>query len=348
MSQGDADVFFMVGVSHHSAPLTIREQVTCDGARIRRLYSALCPRDAVVEILVLGTCNRTEIYAVGNPRSGPEAVVSALLAETGLSPTTWDGIARIHQGEVAVLHFLEVCAGLDSQIVGETEILGQVKDAYRLGTRQGGVGSILHRVCHRAFQAAKWVRSQTGIGSGQVSIGNVAVDLATRIFGDLRRSQVLIVGSGEVGRAVVKALHTRGAGEVRVSSRNPENALALATEVNATPVDFTQWREHLAEVDIAVFSTSAPEFLLSRNLMRATMDKRPGRPVFLIDVAVPRDVEASVDSLGDVFLYNMDDLAAIANENLTQRESEIVRGKTHLRERAGRLQQELALRGITF
>ena len=328
---------FVAGVSHHTAPLDVRERIALDDAGKERLYGFLRDRGATAETLVLSTCNRTEVYGVGDQVACTDALKVFFRRESGISSENWENAFIVRTGEEVIRHLFEVCAGLNSQIVGETEILGQVKAAYRAAADRRLVGPVLHRLFQKGFQASKWVRSHTGIGVGQVSIGNVAVDLAVRMFGHLGASRVMVVGSGEVGAAVVKSLHSRGVGGITVTSRRPAAADALAGEVGAQSLPFEDWSDWLFRFDIIICSTGAPEPILPRAAMASAMRHRPGSPVFLIDVAVPRDVDPLVEGLEDVFLYNMDDLAAIANENLEQRHAEIARCREFLAERARRL-----------
>lgn len=330
-----------VGVSHHTAPLTVREQLTLDETKKGELYERLLAESSLLEVAVLSTCNRIEIYAVPSTGDCPSKVVDHLCDVAGLPRQECDRYSSHSQDLEVAQHLMEVCAGLDSQMIGETEILGQVKQAYQEATERKATGPLLHRLFQKSFQAAKWVRTNTGIGFGQVSLGNVSADLARRIFGQLSASRTLVVGSGQVGADVAKALVSRGVQQVTVTSRTASKAEALAKDIGANAISFDAWTERLSEFDIIVLCTAAPGIVLSSQVVAKAVSKRPSRPLFLIDLAMPRDVEASVSRMPNVFLYTFDDLAAIANNNLDGRKAEIEACRQELRVRSERLWQDL-------
>jgi len=223
---------------------------------------------------------------------------------------------------------------LDSQMLGENEIFGQVKKAYATAQARGSSGPVLNRVFQKTFQAAKQVRSQTAITAGLVSVANVAVDLAGKVFGDLATARVLMLGAGEIGLKSGRAFRSRGPKSLGVASRRLEHAQEVAAELEATALPFAQAMTQLAEFDVVVCSTSAPETIVSPAHVQAAMAVRQGRPLFFIDVALPRDVDAGVAAIENVFLFNLDDLARIATENRTAREAEIVKCTEILQHRA--------------
>jgi len=245
------------------------------------------------------------------------------------------------KGEAVVRHAFEVAAGIDSQMVGETEILGQVKNAYDDALRRKSSGKMLNRVFQKSFQAAKWARTQTGISKGQVNLGNVICELTRRIFGDVAASRLLAIGSGEVAETVLTAFHSRGASAITVTGRSFDKAHALAEEVKGSTLDFSAFRDSLHLFDVVVSSTAGDNHVLSREIVKEALAKRPARPLFLIDLAMPRDVEESVGELENVYLYNLDDVSAIANENLANRKSEVERCKDGLSIRAKRIWDQL-------
>ena len=240
-----------------------------------------------------------------------------------------------------VRHAFEVASGIDSQMVGETEILGQVKEAYEDALRRKSAGKLLNRMFQKSFQAAKWARTHTGISKGQVNLGNVICELTRRIFGDVSSSRLLIVGSGEVAELAMVAFHFRNCHEITVTGRTFENARHLAEKVNAATLDFESFRKSLHLFDVVVTSTAGNDPVLSRETIRSTLSMRPARPLFLIDVAVPRDIDEGVSELENVYLYNMDDVSAIANENLKSRMAEVERCKGALAHRAIRLWEQM-------
>lgn len=277
----------------------------------------------VREALILQTCNRIELYAAADASAQAGALRACLSQATGIDAADFDQYCSLASGEDVVRHLFKVAAGLDSQIVGETEILGQVKAAYAAAQDAGTLGPTLHRLLQKALQAAKWARTHTAISQGQVSLGNVAVELAQRIFGRLTVSRTLVIGSGEVGRDVARAFRSRGVACISIAGRNAERTAALAKLVDGLVIPFAAWQERLPYVDIAIFATSAPGCIIDAAELTAACRQRPRRPLFLIDLAVPRNVDPAAADLSDVFLYNFDDLAGIANENLRNREAEV-------------------------
>ena len=328
------EALVLLGSSHRTAPLEWREGLAVEGPRLAVLYRELHALDEVAECLILNTCNRLEIYGVGFGDRLSRLMADAFCRFQDVDPKELERFGYSKTSEQAVAHIFAVSAGLDSQMIGETEILGQVKDSYRFAVDQKTVGRFLHRVFQKGFQAAKWARNSTAIGRGQVSIGNVAVDLAARIFGDLRRSRVLVVGSGEVGRKTVKALVSRGVKAISVTNRTAAAAKQLADEIGGVAIPYDGWQGSLSEFDIAICSTAAPQTLLDRETVAGAIRQRLRRPLFLIDLAVPRDIDAEVAEVPNVFLYGLDDLATIAEENRRARESELVRCREVLQDRA--------------
>ncbi|MGB1127931.1 MAG: glutamyl-tRNA reductase [Opitutales bacterium] len=329
---------FVLGSSHHQAPLEVRERFALNAEQTLNLQAALGEDPDIRECLVLSTCNRLEIYGITSEESGSEEHVRAKICRRqGIDRELFDRHAYWRTNLDVLQHALEVSAGLDSQMVGETEILGQMKDAYAAAKEAGATGKVLNRVFEKSFQAAKSARTQTGISRGQISIGNVAVDLASRIFGKLNKSRVLLLGSGEVGEKTAQALKSRGISEIAVSSRTFENAHRLAHALNGSAIDFEDFAGQLHRFDIIIGSTAAPGALLSKAVVAEALRMRPDQPLFLIDLALPRDVDPGVEDLDNVYLYNLDDLATIANENLEARTAEIERARKILQAHAWNL-----------
>jgi len=338
---------FVLGSSHNEASLEVREQLALSAESLKDLQRDLVDDEIIRECLVVNTCNRLEVYGLANSSEDTEERVrDALCRAQGVSRELLDKHSFWYTNLNVLQHALEVSSGLDSQMVGETEILGQMKEAYAQAKATGATGSVLNRLFEKSFQAAKSARTQTGITRGQVSIGNVAVDLATRIFGKLDKSRVLLLGSGEVGEKTAQALKSRKVADISVSSRTYENAHRLAHELKGAAIDFDDFIEQLHHFDIIIGSTSAPGFLLSREVVRKTMQTRPERPLFLIDLALPRDIDPGVESLENVYLYNLDDLSTIANENLEARRSEIEKARNILQGHAWNLWLQLRRREL--
>jgi glutamyl-tRNA reductase len=325
-------LLFVIGVTHNQAPLEVRERLV--PASQEQLRSDLATVVGLRELAVLCTCNRVEFYGVGENAAAADSVQAAFCARQNFNAADFEKIRFRLSGREAALHLFEVASGIDSQLLGENEIFGQVKDAYAAAQAGGSAGAVLNRVFQKAFQAAKHVRTHTGIASGQVSIASVAVDLASNIFGNLAGARVLVLGTGEIGEATAKAFRSRGAWELAVTGRNGGRAGEIAADLGAATVPFDQLDARLSEYDVVVCSTAAPDAVLRASAVSAAMRKRPARPLLLVDLAVPRDVEEAAAKLQNVFLYNLDDLAKIAEENRSARGAEVARCREILSQRA--------------
>jgi len=309
---------FCIGLSHHSADVETRENFAGHAEIDRVLRACGCN-----EALLLSTCNRVEVYAASE-NFVPTDQIARCLARTQM--VELDGhLETFYRYEAAdcVRHLFRVVSGLDSMVVGETEILGQAKKAYETARVAGAAGKYLHRLFQRAFRVAKHVRTHTEITRGAVSVGSVAVDLAQRIFGNLRNCKVLVLGAGETSERTVRALVSRGLADLRVSNRSPERAEALALAVNGRAISFEQWPEQCAEIDILITSTSSEVPLLSQEKLAPMLRSRIDRPLFIIDIAVPRDVAADVNELDGVYLYDIDSLRSIAEQSLATRRAQV-------------------------
>jgi glutamyl-tRNA reductase len=332
---------FVIGTNHHATPLEVREKLALSAEAAAAIHSELAAVPGLRELAVLNTCNRVEFYGVAWTASAMGAVESLFCARQRFDPGDFEKFRVVRSGRAAVQHLFEVATGLDSQIVGETEILGQVKEAYAAAQARGSTGPILNRLFQKAFQAAKHARTNTGIGSGQVSVANVAVDLALNIFGTLESRSILLLGIGEIGEKTARAFRSRGAGKMAVVSRRVERARELAAELGAGALAFEEREERLAEFDVVVSSAAAPGTVWSSAATAAAMRRRPARPLFFIDLALPRNVEVAVADLENVFLYNLDDLGKLAEENRLAREAEILRCRALLGERSDALWERI-------
>ena len=312
----------VVGLSHKSAPIEVREQFALPADRVPELLSRLVARPEVGEALLVSTCNRVELFAAARGGAPLEVVAHAgreMLA--ALAPGAPTDALYALTGGAAVKHLFSVASSLDSLVLGEPQILGQVKDAYEVARRTGTVGAVLHRTLSRALHTAKLVRSRTAIGSGQVSVPSVAAELARRIFGDLNGHSVLLVGSGEMAETVARLLQTSGA-RLLVVGRTPEKVAALAQAVGGEARAWADLTATLGEVDVVITSTSAPTTIIELEHVKQAQKKRRGRSQFYIDLAVPRDVSPKVQGRDGVFLYNIDDLSQVVSESLKTRSRE--------------------------
>ena len=335
-------VLFILGASHHTAPLAMREKLALDDARAASLASRLQQTPGVREFTLLNTCNRVEIYGVARNSDTLATLRNALCETTGVTLSDLDASGFLHHNHDAVAHLFSVASGIDSQIVGETEILGQVKDAYDRALAKKWTGPVLNRVFQKTFQAAKHIRTHTAIGAGQISVATVAVDLAGRIFGDLTGTKVLVVGAGDIGLKTVQAFQSRGAASITVASRTLAKAEDAAALAGGWATTLAELPEAVAGADIVASSTASPDFVLTRDLIAAAIKRRPARPLFLIDLALPRDIDPVAAQIANVFLYNLDDLAEIAEENLAQREAEVAKCRAILAERTAALWPQVA------
>ncbi len=346
MSQDALQSLFVLGCSHHRTPLEVRERFALGKSEVTALQDTLHAMKGIRECLVLGTCNRLEIFGLADSPEVAHEVRDLLCSRHGIEPALFEKHAFLHRNLDVLQHTFEVATGLDSQMIGETEILGQMKDAYAAAKAAKCTGTVLNRLFEKSFQAAKSARTHTGITRGQVSIGNVAVDLASRIFGHLKQSRVLLLGSGEVGELTAQALKSRGVADISVSSRTFENAHKLAHEFGGAAIDFDDFISQLQRFDIIISSTAAPGCILTVEAIQHALKQRPDRPLFLIDLAMPRDVDPTVDKMENVYLYNLDDLSAIANENLEQRKGEIEKARHILKAHAWSLWLQLRRRTL--
>jgi glutamyl-tRNA reductase len=337
-------VIVVVGLSHRTAPIDVRERIALDRVKIQAFLSELVQTAAVGEAFVVSTCNRVEVVAAARNGASLEAVADACV--TALDREAPGIAAHLYRrvGGEAVRHLFRVASSLDSLVLGEPQILGQVKAGFDLGRAAGSIGPTLHRSVPRALRAAKRVRSETAIGSGQVSVPSVAVDLTRQIFGELRGRGVLLVGSGEMAEAVARLLRGAGA-RLFVLGRNRERVEQLASAVDGEPRLWPDLTATLVEADVVITSTSAAGFVIDREQVVLARKKRRGRDQTYIDLAVPRDVEPSVNGIDGVFLYNIDDFSKIVAESLAQRGREaelaqrIIDEETHEYERWAEAEQ---------
>jgi glutamyl-tRNA reductase len=334
---------FHLGASHHTAPLALREKLALPPERAADLHARLAAV-GLPELVLLNTCNRVEFYGVATTPGDLAALEAAFCAVTGLEPADFAAIRAHTTGPASLRHLLAVAAGLESQLLGENEIFGQVKDAYAAAQAAGRAGPVLNRVFQKAFQAAKHVRTHTAISEGQVSVANVAVELALTIFGDLRSARILLLGAGDIGEKTAKAFQSRGAAALTVANRTPERALALAQALDATALPFEHFPRHLADYDIVVGSTAAPEAVVHAASVAAALARRRARPLLFLDLALPRDIAPEVADLENVYLYNLDDLAKIAAQNLAAREAEVARARALVAEKADALWRQILSR----
>ncbi len=330
------------GVSHKTAPVEIRERLAFREESLPAALADLRARPGVSEAFILSTCNRVEIIVTTEDTVEPSAIVDAFLAEHKTAD-----IGRLvphlyrHEGRDAVHHLFRVAASLDSMVVGEPQILGQLKAAYNAAKTCGSVCGWMDGLLTRAFSVAKRVRTETGIGQMAVSVSFAAVELARKIFGSLNHRTVMIAGAGKMSELAARHLRRCGASHVFVTNRTHEKAVELAALFQGTPVEYSRFLGMLPEVDILITSSGAPHYILHKDEMHKVIGARRNKPMFLIDIAVPRNIEPSVNDLDNVFLYDIDDLQEVVNANLRERMKEADHAEALVKEEVERMMARL-------
>jgi glutamyl-tRNA reductase len=326
----------VVGLSHKTAPVEVREKVAFpesdQPAALQRLLA--CP--GVTEGMIMSTCNRVEVYAVGEGGGDLGGNLAGFLAGSHAFPT--DVLRRhlyLHTGEEAVRHLMKVSSSLDSMVLGEAQILGQVKEAFERAQGAGATGRILNELMKKTYSAAKTVRTDTGIARSAVSISSSAVELARKIFNDLAGKTVMIIGAGEMSELAVRHLIAQGATEIMVANRTFERAVELAKTFNGSAIAWEELAHHLVMSDIVISSTGAPHFILTVEMMRQVIHQRKHRPMFLIDIAVPRDIDPKINDLDNVYLYDIDDLESVVEANLKERQKEAEKAEAIIQREVG-------------
>lgn len=317
----------LLGLNHKTAPVQVRERFAFNTQAACETLRDLIGQELAQEAILLSTCNRVELYIAGDQLSEIHcnrllqflAQARSIEFDSRLSESFY-----FYADKDALNHLFRVVSGLDSMALGETEILGQVKDAYDLALKKCFSGRHLNKAFQVAFRTAKFIRSQTDIQKGHISIANVAVELAGKIFSGLDNCHVLVIGAGDTSEKTAKAILSRGASRLSITNRTWERSQALAEKLGGMAVEFSRWPEASPNADIIISSTSAPGYVLTRPLIEEYMKGRSSHPLLLVDIAVPRDIDPAIDALENVYLYNIDDLQAIADESRLLREKQIL------------------------
>jgi glutamyl-tRNA reductase len=317
VAESDSDRLLAVGLSHHTAPVEIRERLAFDELGVRTTLTRLVQDQIAEEAFLISTCNRVELYAV--PRS-VEALQEFFGTYRGPDGERIDPYLYWYRGREAVRHLFRVASSLDSLVVGEPQILGQVKDAVRLAEETSTLGRVLYPLTQRTMSVAKRVRSTTEIGQNRVGIGNAGVDLAMQIFGTLQGKRAMLVGVGEMGRQVARALLSAGLDELLVANRTFERSVELASEHGGTPVPYERLTDYLPRADIVITATGAVQPIITVPMVRQALRDRRYRTIFLIDLSVPRNIDHAVDELEDAYLFNVDDLSKVVEQGRAARE----------------------------
>ncbi|MCP3867974.1 MAG: glutamyl-tRNA reductase [Gammaproteobacteria bacterium] len=308
-----------LGLNHKTAPLSVRERVTFGPDIIVGALRSVTQQPGVEEAIILSTCNRTELYCAVKD-AGPEEISRWMSEFHGLELETLSPYLYNHEDRKSVQHLLNVACGLDSMVLGEPQILGQVKQAYQTAADAASTGKLLGRLFQHTFSVAKQVRTDTAIGHSPVSIAFAAVSLARQIFSDLTEQTALLIGAGETIELAARHLHQHGVGRIIVANRTLERAHVLANQFEGYAISLTEIPSHLSEADIVISSTASPLPVLGKGTVESALKKRKHQPVFMVDIAVPRDIETEVRDLNDVYLYTVDDLQGVVEENMRSRQ----------------------------
>ena len=325
---------FCIGLNHETAPVSLREKLAFAENSLSEALQWLRQQPEIQEALVLSTCNRVEFYFVANSGSieGRRPIIELLAQRTGNPKDQWEPFLYQHTLHDAIAHLFRVTSGMDSMVIGEPQITGQVKDAYRNAMEEKTLGSILNRMLHKSFSVSKRVRTETELASRAVSVSYVAVELAKKIFGDLHERTVLLAGAGEMAELAATHLVSHGVARILVASRTLENARSLASRFRGEAVRLDSIPEHLSDTDILICSTAAPDYILRYDQVREALRARKQKPVFIIDIAVPRNIDPKVNELEHVYLYDMDDLQRVLKSNLEERKKELKKAESIVQE----------------
>ncbi|MFD1736005.1 glutamyl-tRNA reductase [Bacillus salitolerans] len=313
----------VVGVNYKTAPVEIREKLTFNQLDLPQAMTRLKNQKSILENVIVSTCNRTEIYAVVDQLHTGRYYIKSFMSEWfGLDKTEFSPFLTIHEDEAAVEHLFRVSCGLNSMILGETQILGQVRTSFGLSQEEQTVGTVFNQLFKQAITLAKRAHSETEIGSNAVSVSYAAVELAKKIFGSLVNKHVVILGAGKMGELAVQNLHGNGVGQVTVLNRTLEKAELLASRFAGTAKPIEELETVLSMADIVISSTGSKDYVITESIMAKAEKKRKGRPIFMVDIAVPRDLDPALSNLDSVFLYDIDDLEGIVEANLQERQHE--------------------------
>jgi glutamyl-tRNA reductase len=316
----------VLGLNHKTADIALRECLAFSPVQTEDALDQFRTLDAIDELILISTCNRVElVFTTQSSGTAIHAAKERLAILKNIPVTDFDSSLYQHVGDDAVRHMFRVAASLDSMVVGEPQILGQIKDAYLKATQKKTSGVILNRLMHKTFSIAKRVRTETGIGDHAVSIAYAAIELAKKIFGSLEGKPVLLIGAGEMAELAVDHLIRNRCGEIRVANRTLKRGIELAERFNGKALTLAEIPDHLIHTDIVISSTGAPELVINRNQVKSVMKPRRNRPIFFIDIAVPRDIDPEINRLSNAYVYDIDDLKGVVDDNIQDRQKEAVK-----------------------
>jgi glutamyl-tRNA reductase len=337
----------LAGLNHRTAPVEVRERLAFDQNRLPEALGTLKKHPGLLEGMILSTCNRVEITVAAEEYAGADAVEQFLASVRSVDHAWVSPYLYRHDGPDAIRHLFRVASSLDSMIVGEPQILGQLKHAYATAKECGAISGFLDLVLTRAFNVAKRVRSETDIGESAVSVSYAAIELAREIFGSLDGKRVLVVGAGKMSESAARHLRRAGVSEILVTNRTRERAVAMAEECQGRVIDYESFSQTMPDVDIVIASSGAPHYIITKEQMKAVIGRRKNRPMFLIDIAVPRNIEPQVNDLDNVFLYDIDDLDRVVETNIKGRVEVAVQAEDIIREEVERMVLRLKTREVT-
>ncbi len=332
MIKGTMPEIILIGANHKTASIELRECLTFSDDEIVQALEQLKQKENIREVFLFSTCNRTEVLFIPNGENNIETIKNFLAEFKNIALTQFEDSLYIYKGSDAINHLFNVASSLDSMVIGEPQILGQVKAAFKTATKNNSSGVILNRLLHKTFSIAKRVRKETGIGDNAVSISYAAVELAGKIFSDLSTKSVMLIGTGEMAELAVEHLLSKNVKKIIVANRTFENAVNLAEKFYGQPVKLEEMEQMLQEVDIVISSTGATQYILTQSQVKEVMRTRKNRPLFFIDIALPRDIDPDVNKINNTYLYDIDDLQNIVNENIGKREKETVKAQRLIEE----------------
>ncbi|HUS08402.1 MAG TPA: glutamyl-tRNA reductase [Bryobacteraceae bacterium] len=338
---------WITGVNHRTAPVAVRERLAFSESSLPEALRELRQRPGMMEGLILSTCNRVEVAVTTEDETDAQGNVEAFLTQAQrLEPSWIQPYLYQYEGREAIRHLFRVASSLDSMVIGEPQILGQLKAAYTMAKTQGTLNGFLETVLTRAFSVAKRVRSETDIGVSAVSVSYAAVELAREIFGSLSNKKVLLIGAGKMSELAARHLHRSGGSQILVANRTRERAEQVADLVRGQIVEYSDLMSTVRDVDIVITSSGAPDYILTEEQMRRILGARKNRPMFLIDIAVPRNIEPSVNEVDNVFLYDIDDLQRVVDSNLRGRLDEAAEADKIVAEEVERLEGWMRTRQV--
>jgi len=318
----------LLGINHKTAPVEIRELLAVSKEEVAELLDAIKESASINEVVILSTCNRVEILMAASDKSEAVETAKRHLSEfKNVHLSQFQNSIYIHEGDEAVRHIFRVASSLDSMMVGEPQILGQIKEAYFNATKRKTSGVILNRLLHRTFFTAKRIRTETGIGDHAVSISYAAIELARKIFGQLEGKKVLLIGAGEMAELAVEHLLKNRVKEIFVANRTFKSGVELARKFGGSAIKFEEIPDFIIQVDIIISSTGSSDIILTKDHVKHIMPGRKNRPLFFIDIAVPRDIDPAINKLNNAYVYDIDDLKGVIDENLEDRNKEAIKGE---------------------